>query len=261
MSDLSGKVALITGASSGIGAATAIYFARLGAKLSLTGRNEVNLQRIGDECVSVGPANTDRPLIVVAELSCEMDVINIVDVTIKKYGRLDILVNNAGTYELGTIETTSLEQYDRIMAVNIRAAFQLTMLCVPHLITTRGNIINVSSIGGSRSFPGQIAYSMSKSAMDQMTACTALELASKGVRVNSINPGAIVTEIFSRAGMSDEEIPKFMEHCKEFHPLRRVGEAEEVAQAIAFLASSNSASFITGEHLHVDGGLHAACPL
>ena len=100
---------------------------------------------------------------------------------------------------------------------------------------------------------------MSKAAMDQMTACTALELATKGVRVNSINPGAIATEIFSRAGMSDEDVPKFMEHCKETHPLGRVGEAEEVAQAIAFLASSSS-SFITGEHLHVDGGLHAACP-
>jgi len=259
MNDLSGKVALITGASSGIGAATAIFFARLGAKLSLTGRNEVNLQRVGDECVRVGPADTDRPLIVVAELTCEAGVTNLVDATIKKFGRLDILVNNAGMCEFGSIETTTLEQYDRIMAVNVRAAFQLTMLCVPHLITTRGNIVNVSSVGGTRSFPGELAYSMSKAAMDKMTACTALELATKGVRVNSINPGAIATEIFSRAGMSDEDVPKFMEHCKETHPLGRVGEAEEVAQAIAFLASSSS-SFITGEHLHVDGGLHAACP-
>jgi len=143
MDDLSGKVALITGASSGIGAATALLFARRGAKLSLSGRNEVNLQRVGDECARAG---TERPLVVVAELTCEPDVANLVDATVKKFGRLDILVNNAGILDLGSIETTSLEQYDREMGVNVRAAFQLTTLCVPHLIATRGNVVNVSSI-------------------------------------------------------------------------------------------------------------------
>jgi len=256
MDDLSGKVALITGASSGIGAATALRFARRGAKLSLSGRNEVNLQRVGDECVRVG---SERPLIVVAELSCEPDVTNLVDTTVKKFGRLDILVNNAGILDVGTIETTSLEQYDRVMGVNVRAAFQLTMLCVPHLIATSGNIVNVSSGGGTRSSPGVLAYCMSKSTVDQMTGCTALELASKGVRVNSVNPGVIVTDLHSRAGMTVEEYTKFREQCKETHPLGRVGDADEVAQAIAFLASS-SASFITGEHLHVDGGVQVACP-
>jgi len=134
------KVALITGASSGIGAATALLFARRGAKLSLSGRNEVNLQRVGDDCARVG---SERPLIVVAELSCEPDVANLVDATVEKFGRLDVLVNNAGIVEFGTIETASLEQYDRVMGVNVRSAFQLTMLCAPHLIATRGNIVNV----------------------------------------------------------------------------------------------------------------------
>ena len=146
------------------------------------------------------------------------------------------------------------------MAVNVRAAFQLTMLCVPHLIATRGNVVNVSSVAGTRSFPGTIVYGMSKSAVDQMTACTALELASKGVRVNGVNPGAVVTEFCKRAGMTDDQVAGFMERVKERYPLGRVGDAEEVARAIAFLASSSSASFVTGEHLHVDGGLHAACP-
>jgi len=250
------KVALITGASSGIGAATALLFARRGAKLSLSGRNEVNLQRVGDECARVG---SERPLIVVAELSCEPDVTNLVDATVEKFGRLDILVNNAGIVEFGTIETTSLEQYDRVMGVNVRSAFQLTMLCAPRLIATRGNIVNVSSNIGTRPFAGMLAYCMSKSAMDQMTGCAALELASKGVRVNSVNPGVIFTEIQKRAGMSEDQYAKFVEHIKDIDPLGRVGDAEEVAQAIAFLASG-SASFITGEHLHVDGGYHAACP-
>jgi len=259
MNALNGKVALITGAGSGIGAATAKLFARRGAKLSLTDRNEVNLQRVGDECVRDGPANAQRPLIVVAELTCEADVTNLVDTTVKKFGQLDILVNNAGNLEFGTIETTSLEQYDRVMSVNARAPFQLTMLCVPHLIATRGNIVNVSSIAGTCSPPGVLAYCMSKSAVNQLTACTALELASKGVRVNSVNPGATATGLFSRVGMSDEDCARLMEHSRGTHPLGRVGDPEEVAQAIAFLASS-SASFITGEHLHVDGGYHVACP-
>jgi len=147
----------------------------------------VNLQRVGDECVRVGPANTERPLIVVADLSREADVTKLADATVKKFGRLDILINNAGMAELASIETTSLEQYDRVMGVNLRAAFQLTTLCVPHLIATRGNVVNVSSVVGTRSPPGAVVYCMSKSAMDQMTNCAALELASKGVRVNSVN--------------------------------------------------------------------------
>ena len=215
---------------------------------------------MSDECSRVGPADTQPPLTVVAELSCEADVTNLVDATVKKFGHLDILVNNAGFAELGSIETTSLEQYDRVMGVNVRAAFQLTRLSVPHLIATRGNVVNVSSVGGTRSFPGAVAYCMSKSAVDQMTSCTALELAAKGVRVNSVNPGVIVTDFLNRVGMTEDQIAQYVEHQKEVHPLGRVGEAEEVAQAIAFLASSSSASFITGEHLHVDSGLHVACP-
>ena len=99
---------------------------------------------------------------------------------------------------------------------------------------------------------------MSKSAIDQMTSCTALELASKGVRVNSVNPGVTVTDIHQRAGLLGDDYVAFMEHMKKEHPLGRVGDPEEIAQAIAFLASSN-ALFITGEHLHVDGRWHAVC--
>jgi len=258
MYDLNGKVTLITGASSGIGAATAVLFARLGAKLAITGRNEANLQRTSDECVRVAPAKADQPLSIIGDLRSESDVARLVDTTIKKFGRLDMLVNNAGIEDYGTIETTSLEQFDRVMNVNVRSALQLTILCVPHLIASHGNVVNVSSVSGTRAFPGDLPYSMSKAALDQMSNCTALELASKGVRVNAVNPGVIVTEIQKRAGMSDDAYVKYLEHSKSTHPLGRVGEAEEVAQAIAFLASSD-ASFITGEHLHIDGGRHATC--
>jgi len=260
MNNLHGKVALITGAGSGIGAATALLFARRGAKLSLAGRKEANLRRVGDECASVGPSDAEHPLIVVTELTREADVTNLVDTTVKRFGRLDILVNNAGTFQLGTIESTSLEQYDRVMNLNVRSAFHLTTLCVPHLIAAGGSVVNVSSVIGTRSFAGCLVSCMSKSAVNQMTAGTALELASKGVRVNSVNPGVTATGSLTRmVGMSDDEYAKYLDNMKEVHPLGRVGEAEDVAQAIAFLAS-NSASFITGEHLHVDGGWHATCP-
>jgi len=258
MCDLNGKVSIITGASSGIGAATAVLFARLGTNLVLSARNEANLQRTRDECVRVGPAEAEQPLLVIADMCSEADVARLVDTTIQKFGRLDILVNCAGIVEFGTIETTSLEQYDRMMNVTVRSAYQLTMLSVPHLIATRGNIVNVSSVTGTRSFPGVLAYCMAKAAVDQMTSCTALELASKGVRVNSVNPGVIITDLHKRGGLSDDAYAKFLEHSKTTHPLGRVGNTEEVAQAVAFLASSN-ASFITGEHLHVDGGRHATC--
>jgi len=259
MSDLNGKVTLITGASSGIGAATAKLFASLGAKLSLTGRNEVNLKLVVDECKRVGPADSEPPLMVPAELCSELDVTNLVDATVKQFGRLDILVNNAGIALPDTIQSTSLGHYDHVMNTNLRSVFHLTMLCVPHLIETRGNIVNVSSIKGTRVCYGLLAYSMSKAAMDQMTSCTALELAPKGVRVNSVNPGTLVnTAILRNMGMSDDARDKFMQWAKEHHPLGRLGNPEEVAQSIAFLASSN-ASFITGEHLHVDGGLHTVC--
>ena len=189
MCDLSGKVTVITGASSGIGAATAVLFARLGAKLVLTGRNEANLQRTMEKCVSVRP-DAEQPLLVIADMCSEADVARLVDATTKKFGRLDILVNSAGIIEFGSIETTSLEQYDRVMNVSLRAVYQLTMLCVPHLIAARGNVVNVSGLAGTRgAAPELLACSMAKAALDQMTSCTALDLASNGVRVNNVNPG------------------------------------------------------------------------
>jgi len=205
------------------------------------------------------PSDADKPLLIIGDTLVEEDLKQIVEKTVSKFGRLDILVNNAGMMEMGSIETTSMEQYDRVMNVNVRAVYQLTMLAVPHLITSRGNIVNVSSVAGTRSFPNILAYCVSKSAIDQLTSCVALELAAKGVRVNSVNPGVIVTDLHNRAGLTPDDYSKFLEHAKETHPLGRPGKAEEVAKAIAFLASDD-ASFITGDQLHVDGGRHAACP-
>jgi len=133
------------------------------------------------------------------------------------------------------------------------------MLAVPHLVKTKGNIVNVSSVNGVRSFPNVLAYCMSKSAVDQFTRCVSLELAPKGVRVNSVNPGVVVTNLLTRQGMSEEDYAKFLEKTKFTHALGRPGTVEEVAKAIVFLASDD-ASFTTGESLLIDGGRHALCP-
>lgn len=251
-----GKVILITGASSGIGAATAVHLSKLGAKLSLTGRNEENLNKVAAECQT---SHNLKPFVIIGDVSSEADVENILSSTIKHYGTLDVLVNNAGIIETGSIENTSLAQYDRIMNVNIRSVYQLTMLAVPHLIKSKGNIVNISSVNGLRSFANVLAYCVSKSAFDQFTKCTALDLAAKQVRVNSVNPGVIVTNIHKRGGMDDEAYQKFLERSKETHALQRPGQPDEVAEAIAFLASE-AASNITGVTLSVDGGRHAMCP-
>lgn len=255
---LSGKVALITGASSGIGAATAILFTKLGASVSLTGRNLENLKKTADSCVQVEDGQK-APLLIQADLTKESDTATLVEKTIKEFGRLDILVNNAGVLEMGTIENSSLEQYDRVMNVNMRSVYQLTMLATPELVKTKGSIVNISSVNGIRSFPGVLAYNVSKAALDQFTRCVALELAPKQVRVNSVNPGVTITELQKRGGLSDEAYANFLQRSKETHALGRPGEPDEVAKAIAFLASDD-ASFSTGVSLAVDGGRHAMCP-
>ncbi|XP_066248688.1 3-oxoacyl-[acyl-carrier-protein] reductase FabG-like [Euwallacea similis] len=252
-----GKVVIITGASSGIGAATAQHFAKLGASLTLTGRNKENLQKVASECTTIAGSKT--PLLITAELTNETDTKNILDSTIKHFGKLDVLINNAGILETGSVETTDLAQYDRVMNTNVRAIYHLTTLAVPHLITSKGNIVNVSSVNGIRAFPGVFAYCISKAAVDHLTRCAALDLAPKQVRVNCVNPGVTVTNLHKRGGMNEEQYKAFLEKSQQTHALGRPGTPEEVARTIAFLASDH-ASFITGATVPVDGGRHAMCP-
>uniref|UniRef100_A0A1Q3FKC4 Ketoreductase domain-containing protein n=1 Tax=Culex tarsalis TaxID=7177 RepID=A0A1Q3FKC4_CULTA len=254
--DFNGKVVIITGASSGIGAGTAKYLAKLGASLVLTGRNEESLQKTGQECEAVGKV---KPLLVVADVCSEEDNARVIGETVKKFGKLDVLVNNAGKGVGGSIESTSMSQYDDIMNTNLRGVFHLTQLAVPYLIESKGNIVNVSSVAGTRSFPNVLAYCISKAALDQFTRCVTLELAPKGVRVNSVNPAVIVTEFHKRLGMDDSSYQAYLKRSEETHALGRVGTTAEVAAAIAFLAA-DTASFITGTNLCVDGGKNVMCP-
>ncbi|XP_054628532.1 3-oxoacyl-[acyl-carrier-protein] reductase FabG isoform X1 [Dunckerocampus dactyliophorus] len=257
VTSLKGKVCLITGASSGIGAGTSVLFAQMGAVLALNGRDVENLKKVVKECTECGAGA--EPLLVPGDLTDEDAVNKTVEDVIAHFGRLDVLVNNAGILAMGGIETSDLATYDKVMNINVRSVYHLTQLCVPHLIKTKGSIVNVSSINGQRSFPGVLAYCMSKSAIDQFTHCVALELASKQVRVNSVCPGVIVTDVHKRAGLNETQYAQFLEKCKQTHAMGRPGKVDEVAHSIAFLAS-DAASFITGVNLPIDGGRHAMCP-
>ncbi|XP_038223003.1 3-oxoacyl-[acyl-carrier-protein] reductase FabG-like [Zerene cesonia] len=253
-----GKVVLITGASSGIGVETALDFSKLGASLIITGRNKTNLEEVAKQCEELSPKKL-KPLTIICDLNKESEVEKLFEESFKRFDRLDVLVNNAGIFGTGSIENTSLEQFDSIMTTNMRTPYYLTMLAVPYLIKSKGNIVNVSSVTGLRSFPDILAYCVSKAALDQFTKCVALELGPKGVRVNSVNPGVIVTGIHMRGGMSEQEYEAFLKKCSETHVLGRAGEAKEVSSVITFLAS-DAASNMTGATLPVDGGRHVMCP-
>lgn len=185
-----GKVVLITGASSGIGAETAVHFAVLGAHLAIAGRNMASLRVVENNCLKATAdtgCETCKIKLLQGEMTNDDDVKRILDETLQYFGKLDILVNCAGILETGTIETTDVKQYDRVFDINVRSIYHLTNLAVPHIIKTKGNIVNVSSVNGIRSFAGVLAYCMSKSALDQFTQCTALELAPKQVIFNILS--------------------------------------------------------------------------
>lgn len=249
-----GKVAFITGATSGIGKACSIAFATAGAKVVCVGRNEDALRDADAMMRGIGA----EALTIRADLSEPREAQQAVDRAIEVFGGIDVLVNAAGHLSNGTIENTSLKAWDDMMDVNVRAPFQLMQMALPSLIERRGNIVNVSSVTGLRAFPGVLAYCVSKAALDQLTRCSALELAAKGVRVNAVNPGVVVTEIHKRGGMNDEAYAAFLEHSKTTHPLGRTGRPEEIAALVVYLAS-DQASWITGATYSIDGGRSQTC--
>ncbi len=244
--EFQGKLALVTGATSGIGKAVALKLIAEGAHVAVAGRDEGRLAEIQGAV----------PLR--ADLAVDGAGQTLARQAVEQLGGLDVLVNAAGILASGTLENTTREAWDQMMNINLRSVFELMQACLPALIERKGNIVNVSSVTGPRAFPGVLAYCVSKAALDQLTRCTALELAPKGVRVNAVNPGVIVTEVHKRAGMNDEAYAAFLEHSKTTHPLGRVGQASEVADLVAFLASDR-AGFITGTTVCIDGGRSQTC--
>lgn len=248
------KTVIVTGASSGIGRATAALFVKNGSNVVAVGRNGKELDALREE---VGQKKGTLKS-VLADIRENTQVDKLVMETVDSFGGIDVLVNSAGIIANGTIEDTKLEDWDRMMNINLRCVFYLIQKCIPELEKTKGNIVNVSSVAGPRSFPNVLAYCVSKAGVDQLTRCAALELAPKSIRVNAVNPGVVVTNLHKRSGMEDEKYTNFLEHSKTTHPLGRVGKASEVADLIYFLAS-DKASWITGVTYEIDGGRALTC--
>ncbi|CAG9791675.1 unnamed protein product [Diatraea saccharalis] len=239
----SGKVVIVTGASSGIGAAAAVMFCKEGASVALVGRNEKKLMDVSKKCSIVG----GKHIIIKADVSNDEDAKRIISETIMKFGQLDVLVNNAGiTGFASVLEGTVLETYDKIMKINLWAVYGPP--AAPHLVKTKGNIVNVSSIVSSMVADiNASAYCCSKAGVNIFTQSTAAELASFGVRVNAISPGPVVTDIYDNAGVT----PDVVFDIKT--PLGRVSQSEEIADLILYLAS-DKAKGITGSNIVSDNG-------
>jgi NAD(P)-dependent dehydrogenase (short-subunit alcohol dehydrogenase family) len=225
-----------------------VLFSKYGCKLVLTGRNENGL----DETIKQLHSTSSNDYLKMVGNICDRDFQKkIVDGTIAKFGKLDILINNAGVFHFGSIMDITEANFDDMSNTNFKAKVFLTQLCVPHLIATKGNIVNNASVSAIKSIHNVIAYGPLKAALSHFTKCLALELADKGVRVNSINPGFVDTPLHHTTAGQD---PNFRELVRQGHPLGRFTSAEEVAKSIGYLAS-DMASFTTGVNLLVDGGM------
>jgi NAD(P)-dependent dehydrogenase (short-subunit alcohol dehydrogenase family) len=249
-----GKTVIVTGATSGIGRAAAEAFGREGASVVLVGRHEQTLADVSDIVAAAGGQ----------AVTCRVDVTTadapaiIVERTVGAFGGVDTLVNAAGIIAAATLENTSDELWDSMMNINLRAPFRLMRAALPHLVARKGVVVNVSSVNGMRSFPGVLAYCVSKAAVDHLTRCAAIEMAPLGVRVNAVNPGVTVTNLHRRSGMDETQYAAFLERSKTTHPLGRPGDPREIAELILYLASDH-ASWMTGETIPIDGGRHLTC--
>jgi NAD(P)-dependent dehydrogenase (short-subunit alcohol dehydrogenase family) len=248
------KTVIVTGATSGIGRASAEAFAREGAEVLLVGRSGPELEQVK---ASIG-ANGGRAATCAADVTARDAPARIVGAAVERFGAIDVVVNAAGVIATGTIENTADEVWDAMMEINLRAPFRLMRAAVPYLKARKGAVVNVSSVNGLRSFAGVLAYCVSKAGVDHLTRCAALEMAPLGVRVNGVNPGVTITNLHRRGGMNEEQYGKFLERSKETHPLGRPGEPEEIASLILFLASDR-AGWMTGETIPIDGGRHLTC--
>lgn len=248
------RVAIVTGASSGIGRATSVRLAKDGLAILAVGRDAEALDAV---CAEVRTSGGDaKPL--VADVTAAESPERIVAAATAQWGGVDALVNAAGVIASAGVAETTDDAFDSMMDINVRATFRLLRAAVPALSERMGAVVNLSSVAGTRSFPGLFSYCVSKAAVDQLTRCAALDLAPRKVRVNAVNPGVVITNLHKRGGMDEERYAAFLEHSKVTHPLGRAGHPEEIADLIAFLVSPAS-GWITGETISIDGGRHLTC--
>ena len=243
-----GKVILITGGTSGIGQATAVEFAKHGAKVVVAGRRE----KEGADTVKLVEQAGSKSLFVKTDVSQEKDCQNMVDQTIKTFDRLDFAFNNAGIEgQMAPLTELSAEHFRQVFDINVVGLAMSMKYEIPALLKSgKGAIVNTASIASVIGMPGGSPYFSSKHAVAGLTKVASLEVAKQGIRVNSVSPAAVQTDMWTRFTSDNKETQSYMQ---SLHPIGRIGTPEEVAKVVVFLCS-DQASFITGANLMVDGG-------
>lgn len=248
MGKLDGKVAIVTGGSSGIGKAIALRYAKEGAHVIIVGRHEDALKEVQKEGSNI--------IYVTGDITESSVVDHVINTAKEKYGRIDILVNNAGWCPVAPITEITVSDYDKAFNLDVRSVVELTTKALPLIIENKGNIINLSSVGATHPGVNLSMYVGAKAAIENFTRVWALELADKNVRVNAIAPGAIRTNIWNVPGLTKEDSKKHEDSIAETIPVKRFGTPDEVANVAMFLVS-DEASYVTGSIYAVDGGMGA----
>jgi NAD(P)-dependent dehydrogenase (short-subunit alcohol dehydrogenase family) len=241
---------LVTGGSTGIGAATANLLARAGARVVITGRTESTLKQSAAQHANIS--------YIVADVGRPADAARTITETIARHGRLDVLVNNAAVAEIVPLGNADVDHVRRIFDTNVIGLIETTRLALPHLEKSRGTIINIASTVADQPFANMSVYSATKAAVLCLTRAWAQELGAKGIRVNAVSPGPIETPAYQPEKMrvTAADIENLGKSVVQMVPLGRFGSSEEVAPVVAFLASS-AASYVTGAQYHVGGGMEA----
>lgn len=246
MHEINNSSILITGGGSGIGAGTAEYFCKRGAKVTICGRRKNKIdavaRKLGPNCIAV-----------TADVTKEDDRRELISRAVEHGSGLDALVNNAGNMYRGPLETLEQDKVADIFSNNVIGAMMLTGLATEHLARSRGSVVFIGSVHNRRAFPGVSPYAATKGAVEALTRSLAAELGDRGIRVNCVAPGAVFTEINQRAGLAtDAEARARLDSMANLHVLGRIGSTDEVAEAIAYLVC---AQWTTGTIIDIDGGL------